>query len=195
MGKPKTPLTAWRDPWMLQRGDKLIGLFVCCGGNLAPEQIDNLNHATLGEVYDTLEEQKLTPIGLADVSRAVDFNVVEFMQEIQSRLATGSSIILVAMVAAHDGIIDSSNQTLLGASTNGALYSVCFTPPTQNKVAAVKIKPSGKLVLNGWKVSGTKQTVSLAVHLNDDRFDASRQDGENGFPAGCVTMHVVKVRA
>lgn len=195
LGKPKKPQmsTTRRSLWELQEGDKLIKLALFCGKGLTPEQIDDLNHATVGEIANACEECGLKPISLTDVSRASGHNTVKIGQQIQSHLATDHNTILVAMVAARDGIINSSNHALLGASTNGALYSIYFTPPTERK-AAVRIKPSGKLVLEGWTVVGTRQTVSLVIHPNDC-FDESRHVGDNGHPTGSATMHVVKVHA
>ena len=195
MGKSKESQmsTTRRSSWELQKGDKLIKLALFCGKGLTPEQIDDLNHATVGEIANACEECGLKPISLTDVSRASSHNTVKIGQQIQSHLATDHNTILVAMVAARDGIISSSNQALLGASTNGALYSICFTPPTEQN-AAVRIKPSGKLVLEGWTVVGTRQTVSLVIHPNDC-FDESRHVGDNGHPTGSATMHVVKVHA
>ena len=195
LGKPKKPQmsTTRRGSWELQKGSKLIEASMICGGDLTPEQIDNLNHATLGEIANACEECGLEPISLTDVSRASGHNTIKIGQQIQSHLATDHNTILVAMVAARDGIISSSNHALLAASTNGALYSICFTPPTEQN-AAIRIKPSGKLVLEGWTVVGTDQTVSLVIHPNDC-FDKSRHVGDNGHPTGSATMHVVKVHA
>ena len=195
MGKPKKSQmsTTRRSSWELQKGVKLINPVLLYGGGLTPRRVGEVDHATKGKIAATCDKNGLGRIDMTDISQANNLDVVEIGREIRDCLAADPGTILVAMVAKSDGGIDSSREALCNAMANGTLRSICFESPARED-GAVEIKPNGKLVLNGWTVIGTEQTVSLVIHPNDC-FDKSRHVGDNGHPTGSVTMHVVKVHA
>ena len=195
MGKPKKPQmsTTRRSSWELQKGNKLIKPVLLYGSGLTAKQIDEVNHATKGQIAAVCNKNSLGCIDMTDVSQASDLDVVGIGREIRDCLVANPGTILVAMVAKSDSGINSSREALCNAMDNGTLRSICFKPPTQEN-GAVEIKANGKLVLKEWTVVSTDQTVSLVIHPNDC-FDKSRHVGDNGHPTGSVTMHVVKVHA
>ena len=195
LGKPKKlqMSTTRRSSWELQKGVKLIEPVLLYGSGLTAKQIDEVDHATKGQIAAIYHGANLARIDLSDISQANDFDTTEVGREIADCLAANPNAVLVSMVAKSDDGINSSRQALCSAIANGTLRSICFEPPTQ-KDGAVEIKANGKLVLNGWTVAGTMQKVDLVIHPNDC-FDKSRHVGDHGHPTSSATMHVVKVHA